>query len=422
MWKVALSALVLSSCFLACESGTALPPDAGFGGDGASLVDSGASPPDAGPQRADAGTGAGDADPIDDSGSALDAAAGDGGLIDSGTSVADAGTAPDASSTDGSATDSGTSTSGVVTTLAGTGVAGSGDGAALVAQFNEPSGIAVDGAGVVFVTERNLNGVRRIENGIVSTILPIGLSLGDPIGIGLAQSGALLVGDAANNCVVRIEPTGGAAAFAGACGQRGAVDGPARTARFNRIRFLKVQADGTAWVVDGSNHAVRRIAPDGSVTTPIGTLESSGVEDHPLPGTLYFPWAVLVSGGSTYVTGADQCIRVARGGALSALAGVCGSFGNTGDQDGVGSAARFQEPRDMVELGGLYYLVDSNNNRIRTFTSSGAVSTLVGAGAGDADGDFSSARFTRPSGLAVGPDGALYLADTGNHRIRRIER
>jgi|GEM_PF-877165 len=433
MWKVTLSALVLSCCLLACESETAAPRDASLGGDGASLVDSGASPLDAGLERTDAGLGpdvsSRDADPIDDLGSTLDATASD-ASPSTDASVTDATVSPDATispdatvSPDASGGDSGISPTGSVTTLAGTGIAGNGNGPALTAQFNEPTGVAVNAAGVVFVTERNTNGIRRIENGVVSTIVPLGLTLNDPIGIGLDVNGVLFVGDAANNCVVRIEPTsGGAAAFAGACGQRGALDGTGSSARFNRIRFLKVQADGTVWVVDGSNHAVRRIAPDGSVTTPIGTLESSGTGDGALPGTLYFPWAVLVSGSSTYVSGADQCIRVVRSGALSAFAGVCGSFGNTGDVDGVGNVARFSEPRDMVELGGLFYLADSNNSRIRTFTSSGAVSTLVGGAAGYADGDFSVARFTRPSGLAVGPDGALYLADTGNHRVRRIER
>jgi len=309
---------------------------------------------------------------------------------------------------------------GGVTTFAGAGMAGSMDGPVATAQFNQPAGIAVTASGVVYVTERNVNRIRRIENGVVSTIVPSGEAMADPVGIGVTDLGVMFVADASRNCVVRIEASGVATAWAGTCGQRGALDGMGTAARFARLRLSKLQADGTLWVADSGNYAIRRIDPSGLVTTPIGTLTENGFSSGPLPGNLYFTWSVLVTANATYVTGSDQCVRVAANGMLDTLAGVCANVGNTGAADGLGAAASFNEPRDMVELGGVIYLVDSSNHLIRAVTAAGSVTTITG-GIGDANGDLATARFSSPIGIAAGPDGALYVTDTGNNRVRRIE-
>ncbi|PJJ60346.1 NHL repeat-containing protein [Hymenobacter chitinivorans] len=148
---------------------------------------------------------------------------------------------------------------------------------------------------------------------------------------------------------------------------QGFVDGPVATAKFDNPTGITVDARGVVYVSDTDNHAIRLISPAGIVSTLAGN-------------------------------------------------------GSAGNVDATGAAARFSSPVGIaVDAQGTVYVADQNNHKIRMITPGGVVSTLAGTGtAGAADGPAASAQFSSPSGVAVAPDGTVYVADKGNHKIRQI--
>ncbi len=133
------------------------------------------------------------------------------------------------------------------------------------------------------------------------------------------------------------------------------------------------------------------------------------------------PWSVAVDGsGNVYVADTEnQTIRkITAGGVVTTLAGLAGSSGNA---DGTGGAARFNSPQGVaVDASGNVYVADTNNHRIRKVTAAGVVTTLAGSSSGSVDGTGSAARFSSPYGVAADGGGVVYVADANNHTIRKI--
>jgi len=240
--------------------------------------------------------------------------------------------------------------------------------------------------------------------------------------------------------------TSGDACVAGACkgtappatvslvagsGTPGFADLTAEFAEFSGPRALAVDAAGVVYVADTENHRIRRIAVNGKVDRLAG-MGASGFADGGA-GTAKFwnPSGIAVKADGSVVYVADrlsQRIRVVSGGIVSTLAGYAPDT-NIGDlkaegafQDGTGTAARFNEPIGIaLATDGNLYVSDSGNHRIRKVTATGVVTTIAGqATAGWADGDGPTAKFDMPLGIAAASDGALYVADAGQHRIRKI--
>ncbi len=204
-------------------------------------------------------------------------------------------------------------------------------------------------------------------------------------------------------------------------GHRGARDGHLLQARFDEPWGLVRGPDGSVYVADGGEaNRIRRIAPDGSVGTFAGSSEgfADGVGT---TAKFHTPSALAIDlVGNLYVadTGNHAIRRIDRHGRVTTLAGT----GLPGLRDGDAGLAQFRGPTGVaVDAGGRVYVADTWNDRIRVIERDGRVRTLAGGGRGFADGTGEMARFDTPAALAFGGDGTLWVADTGNGALRRID-
>src|SRR6266545_2524816 len=327
---------------------------------------------------------------------------------------------------------------GVVSTFAGTaGVTGSADGTGAAAQFNQPSGVAVDGAGNVYVAELGNDTIRKITPaGVVSTLAGTAGVSGSADGTGAAaqfsspqsvavdESGYVYVADSNNNTIRKITPEGLVTTLAGIAGVWGSADGTGAAAQFSYPWYLAVDRSGNVYVSDEGNATIRTITPAGVVSTAAGTVALTGSADGTMAAShLAWPYGVAMDGLlNVYVAdhGNNTIRKITPAGAVSTLAGTAGVAGSA---DGTGAAARFNQPSGIaVDGAGNVYVGDYGNNTIRKITSAGVVSTVAGAAGvfGSADGAGAQARFAYPNGVAVDGSGNVYVADQGNCTIRKI--
>lgn len=342
-------------------------------------------------------------------------------------------------------------TSGTVSTLAGNqgqgfvnGTGGSGGSAA----FNNPLGVAIDSLGNVYVADTSNNRIREIApNGTVTTLAGNGTSghvdgtggaagtaeFDSPQGVAVDASGNVYVADKYNSCVREIAPNGTVITLAGgAYGYADGTGGAGGTAKFYEPYGVAVDLSGNVYVADWFNNRIRKIAPGGTVTTLAGNGAASYVNGTGgANGTAEFnrPQGVAVdTSGNVYVADTNNnCIRaIAPNGTVTTLAGngTAGSFDGTG---GAFGTAEFNGPSSVaVDASGNVYVADELNNTIRIVNASGVVSTIAGSSTGEegyangTGGPFGTATFSTPAGVAVDLFGNIYVADSGNNRIRLI--
>jgi len=311
---------------------------------------------------------------------------------------------------------------------------GSADGAPAEARFNRPCGIAADGAGGLLVADNFNMTLRRVApDGTVMTLAGRVRATGSsdgagtnanffwPSGVARDRSGNYYVADSGNHTVRKVSPDGSVSTFAGAAGASGFADGAGRHARFSWPSDVACDRAGNVYVADRGNHAVRRVSPSGEVTTLAGVPGRSGCADGACGSALFSnPSGVAVDAlGNVYVADlGNQTVRkIAPGGEVVTLAGCPGIRGSA---DGRGALARFNGPSDVEtdDLGNVY-VTDRDNHMIRKIAPDGTVMTLGGApnAMSCADGIGREARFAQPSGIAVGPGGVLYIGDACNNRI-----
>ncbi|MCF6130751.1 T9SS type A sorting domain-containing protein [Flavobacterium wongokense] len=325
------------------------------------------------------------------------------------------------------------SSTGVVTTIAGDGTAGYLDGQGTAARFNNPVGVAIGGSGIIYVTDASNNRIRAISaSGSVTTIAGSGspgmvngqgtaAQFNAPRAIAVDASDNILVVDYNNNRIRKITSSGAVTTLAGT-GAFGAVNGAGSSATFKYPEGLGIDASGNAFVADGANNCIRKVTSAGDTSTYAGSA-TRGLENGQSGTMAMFnsPVAVAVtSSGITYVIDDfNSCIRkVTANGIVSTFVGNVG----TGYADGTGTAAYFNNPKGMcLDASGNIYVADTFNNRIRKITPSGVVTTIAGDGTvGYLDGQGTAAKFNNPYGLTVDTAGNIYVADTKNHRIRKI--
>lgn len=333
------------------------------------------------------------------------------------------------------------SPSGSVTTLAGlAGVSGTNDGTGNSARFFQPVGIAVDGAGNVYVADSGNNTIRKITtNGVVSTLAGLaGVSgtndgfgtnalFNQPQGLALDTTSIIYVADYGNDTIRTITPSGSVSTLAGQPGNFGSSNGPVGTALFYEPQGVAVDSLGNIYVADSGNNAIRKIA-SGNITTLAGQAGVPGSADGLGTNALFDqPEGVAVDTlGNIYVADTlNNTIRqVTSAGVVTTLAGTAGNWGSG---DGANVQARFWGPQSLVASGNVsatLYVADTRNGTIRQMINPGTtwmVSTLAGsASSGSADGPVGTARFSCPQGAASDHSGNLYVADTANNTIRRL--
>lgn len=376
-----------------------------------------------------------------------------------------------------------------------------------------PVGIAVDAAGNLYVScsanggmdlGQGSNTIERISPGGVATVLAgsggvigsadgtgVAAQFGDARGIALDGAGDIFIADEGNSAIREIGPGAGVTTFAGLINANGSQDGAGASARFWYPSSVATDLLGNCYVVDARNNTIRKIAPGGVVTTLAGMAGASGSADGTGSAarfqfsytwyygvgdetTIYGGGVACDSAGNVYVadSGNDTIRKISPSGAVTTLAGTAKAAGKG---DGVGGAASFDAPTGIaVDSSGNVYVADAGNLEIRMITPAGAVTTLAVADylyqyvlypqaisappvvgvavdrsgdvyfadgstvreinatgvislfagspgtSGSADGPGSSASFSGSGQMAFDPAGNLFVVDSGNNAIRRI--
>lgn len=304
---------------------------------------------------------------------------------------------------------------GVISRLAGTGAAGFGGdgGPALKAQLSSPAGLAVDSWGAVYVADTGNARVRKIYRGVISTLGDSGngttlIALRLPTGLAIDGSNNLFIADSGNSQVLRVTPLL----------QVSTVQQPARD--------LAVDAIGTLYLANGSS--VRRLSVTDALLTVAGGLSFGFWGDGGLAvnAVLNAPAGVAQdASGNLYVadTGNHRIRRVTPDGHIGTIAGT-GQAGFSGDGTNAITANLNSPQAIAADAIGNLYVADTGNNRIRKIDATGRIATIAGTGDSGYSGDRGNAllaRLNAPSGLALDGSGNLYIADTGNDTIRKLD-
>ncbi len=312
---------------------------------------------------------------------------------------------------------------------------GAADGTGTAASFNAPAGVVIDAAGNLYVSEAGNHMIRKVTPvGVVSTFAGntaggftngtgAAATFSSMQGIAIDASGNLYVADAGNQVIRKVTPGGMVSTFAGS-GAMGSNNGPAASASFNAPTGLAFDGAGNMYVADFGNKLIRKITPGGTVSTLAGN-GSVGYDNGPgNTATFTSPIRLAADGaGNVYVSDFKMIRKIAPDGAVSTLAGNAGNPGGYSTPvDGKSGAASFVSADGIsIDAAGNLYVGDLA--LIRKVTPAGAVSTLAGGGTGTAtDGTGTHASFGILRGLVVNPAGNLiYVADYFTSLIRKVE-
>jgi uncharacterized protein (TIGR03437 family) len=359
---------------------------------------------------------------------------------------------------------------GVIETVAGTGAQGArGDGgSAILADLAYPAGMTVDFTGALYVADSENSRIRRVFGGVITTLAFTGFTLKLPTGVCSDGAGGIYVADSGNRRVLRrtsagivfpiasglaldsardvatdgfgnlliadkrrvrlLTGAGYATTLAGdgTFGFRGD-GGPAALAVLNAPSGVAVDLEGTLYIADEQNHRVRKVSTSGVISTVAGT----GAPASPLEGLsptatpLTAPEGLFADpAGAVWIAEyfGNRVRKLIPGSAILTVAGN-GAGGFNGDSLPATSAQLQTPGAAALSPSGDLYIADSGNNRIRKVTASGIITTFAGTGSPGYSGDggqAASAQLNLPRGIAFDAAGNLYIADTNNNRIRLV--
>ncbi|NBV85432.1 MAG: hypothetical protein EBS01_04025, partial [Verrucomicrobia bacterium] len=322
-------------------------------------------------------------------------------------------------------------------TLAGhSGVAGFGNGYATAAYFYNPRGVAVDASGTLYVADLSNQLIRKVTaSGVVTTLAGVTQSAGNldgtgtaaqfynPCGTAVDSLGNVYVADQAWHTIRKITPDGKVSTWAGLSQNSGSANGTGTGARFSGPSGVAVDASGNVYVADSGNHLIRKITPQRVVTTVAGVAGSAGSGNGAATSALFnYPTGVAVDlSGNVYVAeqSAHTIRKITPDGVVSTLAGL---YGTAASGDGQGSAARFNQPYAIaVDRDGFVYVAEYGAQIIRKISPAGYVTTIGGlyGNPASAEGVGATSRFNYPLGIAVDQFGNIYVGDQSNQTIRK---
>lgn len=244
-------------------------------------------------------------------------------------------------------------------------------------------------------------------------------ALSSPYHLTVDAAGTIYVADNGNSVIRKISG-GVVTTFAG--GVRGNADGLGIKARFGSPTGVALDDGGNLYVTDGTNRNIRKIAPDGQVTTVAGNGDYGHANGSVYTASFTSPSGIAVDKArNLYIADYyDNRIRkITPAGEVSTFAGS----GSMGKADGQGEAASFSYPTGItIDAADNLYVADSAGNRIRKISPSGAVSTLAGSGVfgGRADGPAQTATFNQPIGIAIDNAGFIYISEMMNKLVRKL--
>jgi uncharacterized protein (TIGR03437 family) len=292
------------------------------------------------------------------------------------------------------------------------------------AILHRPSAVALDAAGNLFVADTGTQRVRQVLHS--GTIVTMADGLVSPSGVALDAQGHPYVSDAGANRILEITGVGLASAVVGT-GQAGV--GPEsqlpNVTPLHSPEGICFDRNGTLFVADSANHRVLRIASVIQILAGTGAPGSAGDGSSAHSAQLNQPSACAAdSSGNLFVADTlnHRIRRVTSAGIISTVAGT-GDSGASGDE-GPATSARLNSPRGVaIGADGSVFIADTGNHLIRQITPDGVIHTVaggVGAGFAGDGGPATSALLSAPAGIAIDASGAIYFADTGNDRVRRL--
>jgi len=299
-------------------------------------------------------------------------------------------------------------------------------------SFNNPTGLAIDASGNIYVADYGNNVIREITPaGVVSTVAGSGYqgsinatgvlaSFSQPSGLAFDAGGNLYIADSGNDLIRKMSNTGIVTTLAG--GDTVAMtNGVGLNASFFNPVGVTVDGSGNVFVADAGDNMIRMITPDAVVSTFAGSApvnDSTGntsVINNPTGVTIDAHSNIIVA---NYLN--NNILEINSGGVINILAGS--STGAAGNSNGPDSSATFYLPNSVaLDAAGNVYVSDGVNDLIRKISPNGVVSTLAGSGtSGAIDGTGTTASFDGPAGLAIDALGNVYVADANNNEIRKI--
>ena len=351
-------------------------------------------------------------------------------------------------------------TAGIIATVAGNGISGySGDGGpAISAELADPHGIAVDGAGNLFIADMYNSRIREVSpGGMITTVAGNGSTSEDlcpvdgasatsggvtyPKGVAVDNLGNLFIADTWCSLVVKVNPAGMVTTVAGifpGFGYSGD-GGPATSAYLSGPEAVAVDNAGNIFIADTGNSRIRKVNPAGTITTVAGVSQAcqlssflssctygySGDGGLATSAELNYPAGVAVdSAGNLLIADSlnERVRKVALNGIITTVAGD-GDYRYGGD-GGPATNAALNSPRLIaLDNASNLFVADSGNNRIRKVNPAGTIDTVAGNGTQGYSGDggpATSAALNDPYGVAVDSAGNLFIADAGNNRIRMV--
>ena len=298
-------------------------------------------------------------------------------------------------------------------------------GLAINAALNNPGGVAVDSAGNLFISDSGNNCIRKVDtNGLITTVA----SILSPSGLLVDITGNLFVACVSGSVVVKVDTNGIVTTVAGG-GSFGywGDGGPATSAGLWNPAGVALDNKGVVYIADTQNYRIRRVDTNGIISTVTGNGLANFFGDGG-PATnaaVSFPWGVMVdSARDLYIADQkNQRIRkVDANGIITTVAGHGNSF-YSGD-GGVATNAALNNPSSMtVDSAGNLFIADSSNNRIRKVDTNGIISTVAGnsgSGFSGYSGPAENMTLAFPSGVTMDNAGNVLIADQGNSRICKL--